>query len=157
MYANLDTPIDIHKYGVCQSAIHVKYIIYDIYDIHGMWHMTCIHMSLWVSGEALGPRECSQPSCVFCRINFSGFPLCVWGGWPQLGLAGGVRDFFLVSQSIRVGPLHNAYSQHEGVNYMECEYKISCRHNLNVHILKKHKSLFFSVVNVSIKLIPKEH
>ena len=42
--------IDIHTYGVCQSTIH---------DI---WHMTYINMSIWVSKEALGPQECSQPS-----------------------------------------------------------------------------------------------
>ena len=52
--------IDIHKYGACQSTIHVIYVIYDIYDIsdiYDIWHLICIHMLIWVSKEALGPQE----------------------------------------------------------------------------------------------------
>ena len=59
----------ILTYGVCQSTIHVKYVIYDIfdiYDIHDIWHMTCINMSK----EALSPQECSQPSYIFYKIVF---------------------------------------------------------------------------------------
>ena len=29
--------------------------------MHGIWHLTCTYMSIWVSKEALGPQECSQP------------------------------------------------------------------------------------------------
>ena len=71
--ASFDTHIDIHTHGVCQSTIHVKYVIYDtfdIYDIHDIWHMTCINMSIWVSKEALGPQEYSQPSYIFYKIVF---------------------------------------------------------------------------------------
>ena len=63
--ASFDTNIDIYTYGVCQSTIHVINVIYDIYDISDIyiiWHFTCIHISIWVSKEGLGPQECSQSS-----------------------------------------------------------------------------------------------
>ena len=59
----LKSHIDQNTYGVCHSTIHVIYYIYDIYDIsdiYAIWHLTCIHMSIWMSKEALGPQECSQ-------------------------------------------------------------------------------------------------
>ena len=49
---------------------YVIYDIFDIYDIHDIWHMTCINMSIWVSKEALGPQECSQPSYIVYKIVF---------------------------------------------------------------------------------------
>ena len=63
--ASFDTNIDIYTYGLCQSTIHFIYVInvkYDIYDIDDIWHLTYIHMSIWVSKEVLGPQVCSQPS-----------------------------------------------------------------------------------------------
>ena len=67
-FSSFDSHIDIHTHGVRQSTIHVKYVIYDIfdmYDIHDIWHMTLTNMSIWVSKEALGPQECSQPPYIF--------------------------------------------------------------------------------------------
>ena len=39
---------------------NVIYVIYDIYDMYGA--LTYVRMSIWVSKEALGPQEFSQPS-----------------------------------------------------------------------------------------------
>ena len=49
--ASLDTHINIHTYGLCQSTMHVKYVkyvIYDIFDIYDIWHLRCIYISKWV-------------------------------------------------------------------------------------------------------------
>ena len=50
---------DIYKYGVCQSNIHVIYVIFEFYDI---CHLACIYISILVSKEALEPQECSKQS-----------------------------------------------------------------------------------------------
>ena len=64
-YRNFDTYIDMYtEYIRCQSTIHVInviYVIYYIFDVYNIWHLTCIYISIWVSEEALGPQECSQP------------------------------------------------------------------------------------------------
>ena len=35
-----------------------------------LWHTPYVCMSIWVSKEALGPQECSQPSYIFYKIVF---------------------------------------------------------------------------------------
>ena len=45
------------------KLIHVKYVIFDIYDkvdIHGIGHMSMMNMSIWVSKEASGPQDRSK-------------------------------------------------------------------------------------------------
>ena len=65
--ASFDTHIVIHTFGVWQRTIHVIYVIFDIYDI---WHLTCTYIAIWVSKEALGSQECSQPSKIIYKIVF---------------------------------------------------------------------------------------
>ena len=63
--ASFDTHIDIYIYVKCHMT-YMSYIAYMAY----MSYMTCmvrchtpnVCMSIWVSKEALGPQECSQPS-----------------------------------------------------------------------------------------------
>ena len=57
----------------CQYAS--KYVIFDIYGI--LWrimarHLTSIHMSIWVSKEALGPKESRHEVLAkcFCKLFF---------------------------------------------------------------------------------------
>ena len=43
--------------------MHVNYVIFDIYDkvdIHGIGHMSCINMSIWVSKEASETEDYSH-------------------------------------------------------------------------------------------------
>ena len=71
--ASFDTHIDIYIYVKC----HMTYMSDTTYMTY-MTYMTCmvrchtsnVCMSIWVSKEALGPQECSQPSKISNKIVF---------------------------------------------------------------------------------------
>ena len=45
------------------KSIHVKYVIFDIYDkfdIHDIGYMSMMNMLIWVSKEASGPQDRSK-------------------------------------------------------------------------------------------------
>ena len=67
------TPILSFIHMVCIRAPYMSYMSYmSYYDIYDIWHLACIFMSIWVSKEALGPQEYSQPSYIFYKIVFTG-------------------------------------------------------------------------------------